>query len=167
MRAVVIVLALFFAGGPAAAQDWMEYAYPDRSFSVHFPAEPKIESTTYRAFDGGSFAARTYSVAQESGLFKLTVVDLPEPGIDESAVVTQAVNSMTEGGQIKFDIQHRIRTTYGRQLGVASADGGLSYVAVFYYKKRLYQIEAKAYVAGGKADVDAMIFHQSLDLTEG
>jgi hypothetical protein len=37
--------------------------------------------------------------------------------------------------------------------------------SVFLHKKRLYQLEGIAPVAGGQADVDAMIFHQSLDLT--
>jgi hypothetical protein len=38
-------------------------------------------------------------------------------------------------------------------------------VAVFFHKQRLYQLEGIAAAAGGDADVDAMIFHQSLDLT--
>ena len=44
-------------------------------------------------------------------------------------------------------------------------DGGYSYVAVFYHKKRLYQLEGRAFVAGGQAEVDAMRFQQSLDFT--
>ena len=72
---------------------------------------------------------------------------------------------MTEGGVVKFDIAHRIRTSYGRQLGIAGANGGYAYVAVFYRNKRLYQIEGKAFVAGGQAEIDAMIFQQSLDFT--
>jgi len=66
---------------------------------------------------------------------------------------------------IKVDMPRRIRTSYGRQLGIAGANGGYSYVAVFLYKKRLYQIEGKAFVAGGQAEIDSMIFHQSLDFT--
>ncbi len=165
MRPIVFILALFFAGGPAAGQEWMEYTYPDHSFSVHFPSEPKIETTTYQASDGGSFEARTYSVTLDSGLFKMTVVDLPDSGTDENALVSHAVKTMTQGAQIKLDIPHRIRQVYGRQLSIAGADGSLSHVAVFYHKKRLYQIEGKAFVGGGSAEVDAMIFHQSLDLT--
>jgi hypothetical protein len=38
-------------------------------------------------------------------------------------------------------------------------------VALFYHENRLYQIERKAFVAGGQAGVDAMRFQQSLDLT--
>ncbi len=165
MRPIAFILALFLTSGPAAAQGWMEYTYPDHSFSVHFPSEPKIEATTYQAPDGGSFEARTYSVTQDSGVFRMTVVELPDSGIDETALISHAVKTMTQGAQIKLDIPHRIRQVYGRQLSIAGADGSLSHVAVFYHKKRLYQIEGKALVGGGTAEVDAMIFHQSLDLT--
>jgi hypothetical protein len=44
-------------------------------------------------------------------------------------------------------------------------DGGYSYVAVFYHKNRLYQIEGTAFVAGGWAETEAMRFQQSLDFT--
>jgi hypothetical protein len=164
MRLIAFIAALFLAG-PAAAADWKEYEYPDFSFSVHFPADPKVETNTYQAGDGRALPARTFLVAQETGVFKLTVTELPEGGSDETALVTHAVNTLTEGGVIKLDIPHRIRSTYGRQLGIAGSNGGYSYIAVFYHKKRLYQIEGKAFVAGGQAEVDAMRFQQSLDLT--
>jgi hypothetical protein len=165
MRLTALILALVLAG-PAAAADWKEFEYPDYSFTVHFPDDPKIEATTYRASDGRAFEARSYSVTQDIGVFKLTVVELPDSETDENALVAHAVKTMTEGGVIKFEIPHRIRAVYsGRQLGMAGANGGYSYIAVFYYKKRLYQIEGKAFVAGGQAEVDAMRFQQSLDLT--
>src|SRR5262245_57969905 len=155
MRLVPFIITLFLAG-PATAADWMEYAYPDYSFTVHFPLDPKIEITTYQAADGRLLDARVYSVAQDTGLFKMTVADLPEGGFDENALLNHAVKTMTDGGVVRFDIQHRIRQVYGRQLGIAGASGGYSYVAVFQHKKRLYQIEGKAFMAGGQAEVDAM-----------
>jgi hypothetical protein len=165
MRLVAFIFGLFLAGGPAAARDWREYAYPDYSFSVAFPAEPKIEITTYPLPDGRSFEARIYSVTQDSGVFTMTVAELPEAATDESALIGHAVRTMTLGGEIKLDIPHRIRAVHGRQLSIAGMGGGHSYVAVFYHKKRLYQIEGKAFVAGGQAEVDAMLFQQSLDFT--
>ena len=163
MRLIAFVVALLLFASPAAAKDWMEYAYPDHSFTVAFPAEPRIEPTTYQAADGRAFAARTYSVALDGSLFKMTVVDLPDANGD--ALVSHAVKTLTDGNQIKLDIPHRIRSIYGRQLAVARSDGSFTYVAVFFHKQRLYQLEGIASVAGGDADVDAMIFHQSLDLT--
>ena len=164
MRVIAFILALFLAG-PAAAADWKEYAYPDFSFTVHFPVDPKIEITAYEASDGRSFEARIYSVTQDTGVYKLTIAEVPDGGPDENALISHAVKMMTEGGVIKVDIPHRIRTTYGRQLAVAGANGSYAYVSVFYYKKRLYRLEGTAAVAGGQAEVDAMIFQQSLDLT--
>jgi hypothetical protein len=164
MRWIAFALALFLVA-PAAAADWQEYDYPDYSFKVNFPIDPNIEITAYQASDGRSFEARVFSVAQDTGVFKITVVELPDEGTGENALITHAVETMTEGGVIKFNIPHRIRAVYGRQLGIAEAHGGYSYVAVFYHKKRLYQIEGKAFVAGGQAEVDAMRFQQSLDFT--
>src|SRR5215468_3323917 len=128
------LVALFFAGGPAAAQDWMEYAYPDLAFSVAFPAEPKVEMTTYQVADGRAFEARIISVTRDTGLFKLTIVELPDAGIDNDALINYAVRTMTQGSEIKFETQHRIRQVYGRQLSIAGADGSHSYLAAFLHK---------------------------------
>ena len=173
MHLIAFVVALlvfpFLPGGVAQGQaqvkEWMEYAYPDRSFTVHFPAEPRIEPTSYQGTEGRAFEARVYSVTLEGRVFKLTVVELPESGTNGDAHVSHAVKILTDGNQIKLDIPHRIRQTYGRQLAVARADGGFSYLAVFVHKQRLYKLEGTALTAGGEAEVDAMIFHQSLDLT--
>lgn len=164
MRLSVFFFAMILAG-PAGAQQWKEYESPDASFTVHFPTDPNIESTTYRTPDGRSFGAHVYSVAQETGVFTLTVADVPEAGnqVQEDALMNEAVQRMTGGGAIKFDIQHRIRWFYGRQLGIAGANGSYAYVAVFHHNNRLYQIEGKAFASGGQAEADAMRFQQSLD----
>jgi len=162
---VVLYLASVSASGPAQARDWMEYAYPDHSFTVAFPAEPRIEPATYQAADGRALEARIYSVSQDGVVFKLTVVQLPEAGSDGDALVGHAVKTLTEGNEIKLDIPHRIRQTYGRQLAITRSDGSFTYLAVFVHKQRLYQLEGTASAAGGESEVDAMIFHQSLDLT--
>jgi hypothetical protein len=164
MRLIVSFFAMILAC-PVAAEEWKEYQSPDASFTVHFPTDPSVETKTYHTPDGRSFDARFYAVAQESGVFTLTVADVPETGnqVQEDALMSDAVRKMTEGGLIKFDIQHRIRWFYGRQLGIAGVNGGYWYVAVFHHNNRLYQIEGKAFVAGGQAEVDAMHFQQSLD----
>ena len=164
MRPIAFIFALLLAA-PAAAADWKQYEYPDFSFTVHFPADPKIEMTSYQASDGRSLEARVYSVTQDTGVFKLTIAEVGDGGPDENDLVSHAVKTMTEGSVIKLDIPHRIRSSYGRQFGLAGENGGYSYGAVFLYKKRLYQIEGKAFVAGGEAEIDAMIFQQSLDFT--
>jgi hypothetical protein len=93
-------------------------------------------------------------------------VDMPgkQTGSD-AAVMKEATKVVKAGGVIKFDIEHRVRAVYGRQLGIVGASGGYSYVALFYRNNRLYQVEGNAFVAGGQAEVEAMRFQQSLDLT--
>jgi hypothetical protein len=160
VRLFAIILALVFAGS-VRADDWKEYENPEYSFAIHFPIDPMVEATTYRAADGRSFDGRVFSVAKDTGTFKVTVVDMPDDKTGEE--LARDAKPVGEGGAIKFDIGHRVRAVYGRQLGVSDANGGYAYVALFYHKKRLYQIEGKAFTAGGQAEVDAMRFQQSLD----
>jgi len=164
MRHGAFVFAIILSC-PAAAAEWKEFQSADHLFTVAFPSDPKIETTAYHTSDGRSFNAQIYSTAQETGVFTLTVAEVPETGnqVQEDALMSDAVKQMTAGALIKFDIQHRVRWFYGRQLGIAGVNGGYSYVAVFHHNNRLYQIEGKAFVAGGQAEVDAMRFQQSLD----
>jgi hypothetical protein len=165
LRVITTALTLCFAGA-ALADEWKEYENRDYGFTVHFPGDPKIETATYNAADGRSFPARVFSVKQDTGVFKVTVVDMPgkQTGSD-AAVMKEATKAVTDGGTIKFDIPHRVRQVYGRQLGITGAQGGYSYVALFYRNNRLYQVEGSAFAAGGQAEVEAMRFQQSLDLT--
>ena len=166
MRPIAIILAVLFAGGPAAAQSWKEYVYPGDAFSVAFPADPKVETTTYQAADGRPVEARVYSVSQDGGVFRMTVADLPDPVMQETAVLDHAVKALSQGGEIKVDIPHRISRVYGRQLSIAAPDGSRTSVAVFYHKRRLYQIEGTALPNGNNATSDAIRFQQSLAFTD-
>jgi len=162
MHLIALILAML-AAQPAAAQSWKEYAYP--TFTVAFPADPKIESMSYRVADGRAFAARVYSVTQDHGVFTMTVADLTDAAIEEKAVIDHAISTLAQGSEIKLDIPHRISQAYGRQLSVAGADGSYSFVAVFFHKRRLYQIEGRA-LPGRNATSDAIRFQQSLTFTE-
>jgi hypothetical protein len=157
------VAATFVAGSPAGAQSWTEYSYPDYAFTVSFPAEPKVETTTYQLADGGAAPARVYSATRDGSVFEMTVVDLSHAALEESAVIDHAVKTLSQGGEIKLDIPHRISRVFGRQLSIQAADGGHLSVAVFYYKQRLYQIEGRT---SGKATADAIRFQQSLVFTD-
>jgi hypothetical protein len=165
MRLIAFALALFAAAGPAAAQSWTEYSYPDYAFTVSFPTQPTIETTVYQAPDGRTMQARVYSVMQGGGLFKMTVVEFPDAGLEESAVIDNAIKTLSQGAEIKLDIPHRISRIFGRQLSLLGADGSRSSVALFYQKQRLYQIEGKA-LARGTATADAIRFQQSLVFTD-
>jgi hypothetical protein len=170
MRLIAPTLALFSLGllaghGAAAAEDWREYSDPDYAFRVSFPGEPKIETTTYQAADGRAVPARVYSVAQDNGVFKVTVADLTETGLEESAVIDHAIKALTQGGEIKVNIPHRVSRVLGRQLSILGQDGSRSTVALFDYKGRLYQVEGIS-LPSGNATADAIRFQQSLIFTD-
>jgi hypothetical protein len=65
MRLIALTLVTFAIGGPAGAQNWHEYSYPDYAFTVTFPADPQIETTSDEVADGRSVLARVYSVRQD------------------------------------------------------------------------------------------------------
>ena len=169
MRSIPFILAAFAFSAPAVAQSWEEYPYPEYAISVAFPASPKIETTTYQIADGRSVPARVYSVRQEKGEFKLTIAELANTGRDEKTVVDHAITALSQGATVKLNVPARIYRVYGRQLTVEGADGSRSMVQLFDYKKRFYQIEAKA--RAGENDnnpqSDVVRFHQSLTFTDG
>jgi hypothetical protein len=164
--ATVLVLATVFVADPTAAQSWKEYTYPADAFSVAFPADPKVETTVYQAADGRPVEARVYSVSQDRGVFKMTVADLPDPTMQESTVLDHAVRLLSRGAEITVDIPHRISRVYGRQLSIAAPDGSHSSVAVFYHKRRLYQIEGTVPPTATNTTSDAIRFQQSLVFTD-
>jgi hypothetical protein len=165
MRLIAFIVASIAACAPAAAEGWTEYTYPSDAFTVSFPAEPTVETTTYQAADGRTVEARVYSVTQDDGVFRMMVADLSGATMTESAVLDHAIKTL--GGEIKLDIPHRISRVYGRQLSIAGGEGSRSMVAVFYYNHRLYLIEGKALPTGANATADAIRFQQSLTFTEG
>ena len=166
MRMIAFVLGAATLSSSAVAQSWQQYAYPDYAFSVDFPASPKVEDTTYQLANGRSVPARVYSVTQNEEVFKFTVADLANTGLDEKAVIDHAIKTLSSGGKMTFNIPQRIYNVYGRSLGIEGGDGSRSTVGVFDYKNRLYQIEAKALPSGG-SPADILRFQQSLVFTDG
>jgi hypothetical protein len=167
MRLIVFIAAMVVGLGPAVAQSWREYSYPDQFFTVAFPADPQTETTTYYVADNRSVEAHVYSVRQDNTLFKVTVAELADTGLEESAVIDHAIKMMSESGEVKVNIPHRVNRVYGRQLSIVGADGMRSMVALFDYNGRLYQIEGNALPTGNDGTADAIRFVQSLIFTGG
>lgn len=93
LRIIVTALALLFAGA-AQADDWKEYENRELGFSAHFLEDPTVEAAAYKAADGRSFPAHVFSVKQDTGVFKVTVVDMPgkQTGSD-AAVMKEATTA--------------------------------------------------------------------------
>jgi hypothetical protein len=160
MRLFAVMIAVLGACTPAAAQSWMEYSYPAYGFALAFPAEPKAGTTTYPAPDGRPVEAQVYALAQDNSVLRMTVADLADPALAETAVIEHAIKALTQGGEVKVDIPARVSRVYGRQLSIFGADGSHTLAAVFYHKGRLYQIEAR--VLPPTEDSTAIRFQQSL-----
>ena len=167
MRSILIILTAFTLCSPAAAQSWEEYSYPDYAFSVTFPANPKVENTTYQAANGRAVPARVYSVQQTSSELKVTIADLANTNLDETAVIDHAIKTLSAGGEVTFNIPQRIYRVYGRSVGIKGGDGSRSTIGVFDYRGRLYQIEAKALPGGSDGAAETLRFQQSLVFTDG
>jgi hypothetical protein len=165
MRIIACAVAAFVVSGPAAAQSWEEYSYPEYAFSVAFPANPKIETTTYEVADGRSVPARVYSARQDKSWFKMTVADLANAGLDEKAVIDHAIKTLSQGATVRVNVPARIYQVYGRQLTIEGADGSRSMVAMFDIMGRLYQIEAKGVPGGNEFELTR--FQQSLVFERG
>jgi hypothetical protein len=165
MRLIAFVLAAFVISGPAAAQEWQEYTYPNDAFTVMLPAAPQIQKTTYQVSQARSVPARIYSLHQDKSDFKMIVADLDNTSLRENDVIDHAVKTVSAGGEVKVNYPHRIYGVYGRQLSILGKDGSRSTVAMFDVMGRLYQIEAK--VASGGNDLDLIRFQQSLVFERG
>ena len=99
MRLIGAIIAIaLFVSSPVAAQSWQEYIYPEYSFGLSFPTEPKVETKTYQLADGRTAQAQAYSVARDNNIFMMTVVDLSNVQTDEKTVIDHAIKMLTQGG---------------------------------------------------------------------
>jgi hypothetical protein len=167
VRLFILIPAVLVFAGSAAAQNWQEYSYPDYSFRVSFPADPQTETTTYSITDDRMVEAHVYAVHRNNAEFKVTVAELSDSGLTETAVIDHAIRTLSEGGEVKVNIPHRINRVFGRQLSILQGDGSRTAAALFDYNGRLYQIEGKSLSAGNDATADAIRFVQSLIFTGG
>ncbi len=165
MRVIAFIVAIMAATAPAGAQSWTEYAYPNEGFTVAFPAEPKVETTSYQAPRGRMVEARVYSAVQEGGVFKVMVADISDTEVSEGNLMAYAVMMLSRGGEVNFDIPHSTRRIIGRQASIAGEDGSQTYASVFFHNRRLYQIAGT--VPAGGSSADAIRFQQSFDFTDG
>jgi hypothetical protein len=162
---VTFIPMMVVLAGPATAQNWQDYSYPDYSFGVAFPADPQIETTTYQIADDRAVEARVYAVRRKDGELKVTVAELADPPPEEAAVIDHAIKALSAGGEVKVNIPHRVNRVFGRQLSILQGDGSRAAVALFDYKGRFYQIEGKS--TGNDAAADAIRFVQSLTFIGG
>src|SRR5687767_1263242 len=72
----VTVAALTLAlSGPAAAQDWIEFASREDRFTSNFPSQPKVTTTTWTSEYGAELPGRIYMAEQGRSKYSMTVID--------------------------------------------------------------------------------------------
>jgi hypothetical protein len=54
------------------------------------------EGTTHKVAEGRSVEAHVYSVQQDDAVFKLTVAELADTGLGESAVIVRAIKKISD-----------------------------------------------------------------------
>jgi hypothetical protein len=165
MRLITFLVATTVASASAGAQGWKEYEYPNEGFTAAFPADPKVETASYRAPGGRLVEARVYSVVREGGAFKVTIADLSDTEMSEGNIMAYAVLMLSRGGEVKIDIPHSTRRIIGRQASIDGVDGSQTYASVFFHNRRLYLIEGT--VPAGGSNADGIRFQQSFDFTDG
>jgi hypothetical protein len=156
MRLIAFVLAALAVSVPAAAE-WNELNSIAEGFGVVFPADPNIdEIAMFEVIPGKNVPARVYSASSNNSVFKMTVVDGRDAGLQEAAVIDQAIKRVSQGGELKVNIPARIYRTYGRQLVIARPGGSQTTAAVFFSNDRLYQLETTMLAGGSNSD---LIYH--------
>jgi hypothetical protein len=167
LRCLALIFAMVLLAGTATAQGWREYAYPDLGFSLHFPGDPKIEDTTYMTASGIAVPARIYSLNQDSSAYRMIVADFSRrTNLNDRQVIDLAIKTLAQEAEVKLDIQARVSRVFGRQLSLVGKDGSRSSVALFYYQRRLYQIQGTVLPANpDPSSGEAIRFQQSLRFT--
>ena len=167
MRLFALILATALIAGSAAAQGWREYSYPDFGFSLHFPDDPKVEDTTYMTANGITVPARIYSLNQETSAYRMIVADFSRrTNLSDRQVIDLAIKTLAQEAEVKLDIAARVSRVFGRQLSLLGKDGSRSSVALFYYQRRLYQIQGTILPTNpDPSSGEAIRFQQSLRFT--
>jgi hypothetical protein len=134
----------------AVAEDWRIYEYRAQNFSIEFPTPPEVRSTLYTAPLGEGKTARapalTYAARLGRTQYKVQVVDYRKLGVSVAQALDLAASAYAAKATVGLDTRVSIANgECGRYLGVAHADGALSYVALFpdRARNRLFHIEAR------------------------
>jgi hypothetical protein len=160
MRLIAFILTALVVSGPARAE-WQELNSVAEGFGVVFPADPNVdEIAMFEVVPGKNVPARIYSASYNNSVFKMTVADGRDAGLQEAPVIDQAIKRVTQGGEMKVNVPSRIYRTYGRQLVIARPGGSQTTAAVFFSNERLYQLETTMLAGGSNSDL--IRFQQSL-----
>ena len=152
-----IVFALVLGAGPAAAEDWMEYNYPDQDVAIQFPAKPQVMKSSYDSIYVKGLPSMVISAEDDHVLYKLTVIDLTTRSDMGTNFLNEVANRMQRDGEVLFtDFPHvyqGVRSVFGVTLVVDRMDGSRERASLYHHKGRLYIAEAIVLPVRGDKDM--------------
>ena len=152
-----IGFALLLGAGPAVAEDWKEYNYPDQGVAIQFPAMPKAMKSTYDSIYAKGLPSMVVSAEDDHVLYKLTVVDLTNRADAGANFLNEAAYGLMREGDVLFAdfprVYQDVRAVYGVTLVVDRMDGNRVRTSLYSHKGRLYIADAIVLPARGDKDM--------------
>jgi hypothetical protein len=165
VSAIMVAIVGLLTASPALAQAWFLYESEEDNFTVNFPSDPVIDATTYRLPSGQEASARVYTVKDDAGTYKVTVVDYEGISAEETASsIEDAANKFRErGGEVTLDEFGYFEGADSQIMQISNPDGTRSYVVIAHLPPASGLI--KLYILEGispPGSVVAGVFQQSL-----
>jgi len=150
MRLLPLVAAALVAGSLPAHAAWKEYVYKDLGIAKYFPAEPKVEKSTWGngiRLPLSKIVPDTVISAEDGGVvYKVTVVDFSARASEGANIMGEAFYSLAQKGMVVDQGFPRLdlgtESVYGLALIVDEKNGDHASSAVFFNKGRLYVVQA-------------------------
>ncbi len=137
------LLVVTLITSPLLAQQWLDYANREYRFAINFPAEPMEVDVSYLRADGTALSARSFVAATDNGRYAVTVIVLPDAGIDASIEIEHAADLQRERGEIRYEGATDYDDIPVYELNMIAADGSQIMVSVILYETHLYIVEAE------------------------
>ena len=150
---------------PVAAQEWIEYTSREDLFTVNFPGQPAIRTTTYATEYGVELPARVHAHEMGRRRYAVTVVDYsavdklhaarlancdkypnlcadPTVGELRGAMDFAAGAYLRRSAKVSDYAYSQTERIEGRRMQLLNADGSQTFVMIHMHENRLYLIEA-------------------------
>jgi hypothetical protein len=165
MHVIGAVVAAVFLTSPAAAQGWFLYTSEEDNFTINFPDDPSIETTTYTSPSGHQLPARVYTAMDATGTYIVTAVDYENASAEEiaSSIEDAADSFRMRDGETTLDEFGYFEGADSQIMQTSNPDGTRSYITIAYLLPtsglhKLYIVEGIVPARG----VTAGVFQQSL-----
>lgn len=174
--------------GPAAAQEFIDFASRDDRFSVNFPGQPAVGEIKWESEYGSVFPGRVYTAVRNgfagAEKYTVTVIDYsdaerlyysrPHPPsfrqeeywmMDIMGSIQYAATKLYRfkpGVKVTHDAWHYIDLVEGHQLNLTNPDGTRTFVGIYLHDNRLYILDGTVPANGPEPG----LFTQSLSLRD-